>query len=334
MKAAKLSFSVLGMLLVGVAGLNVGCGTLDRPPAVPKTNDGKVVKTVSPGDAEETQLAQKLVDAHAVYYARLVNIRDYYNRIGDRMKFGWAENELKNLRHSYTFTYDGVTATTDIASPNLSSTDELSLAEPVVTARKAYVSAMDELAKFYTERGMTFKVSLVKNMQDRYDPIRTYMYFLQAEVPPEELRGTDSIVAADSLYNQALALHKEGKIAPAITVYPKEREALVMFLQLVHEYPTSTRIGYAAYYIADIYKEYFNEDYRACLWYERAWEWEPTIAKPARFQAAVVYDLRLHHRNKAVELYKQVIQKETFNESNVDFARHRLAQLTQEPMKP
>jgi hypothetical protein len=100
-------------------------------------------------------------------------------------------------------------------------------------------------------------------------------------------------------------------------------------MDLVHTYPTSTRIALSAYYIGEIYKEYFDENYRGVLWYERAWQWDPGITQPARFQAAVVYDYRLHHRGKAVELYRLVLQDETFNVTNTLFAERRIEELTQ-----
>jgi len=49
---------------------------------------------------------------------------------------------------------------------------------------------------------------------------------------------------------------------------------------------------------------------------------------PSRFQAAVVTDLRLYNKTEAIELYRQVIQHEQFNASNVQFAHNRIRDLT------
>ncbi len=113
-----------------------------------------------------------------------------------------------------------------------------------------------------------------------------------------------------------------------LTNYGKQRKALGMFRELVRRYPNSTRIAESAYYIGDIYKEYFDEDVRAVQWYQRAWEWDPKILKPARFQAAVVYDLLLAQPGKALPLYQAVLKYEQFNGSNVNFATNRIKHLT------
>ncbi len=62
-------------------------------------------------------------------------------------------------------------------------------------------------------------------------------------------------------------------------------------------------------------------------WYERAWQWDQNILKPARFQAATVWDYRLQNKAKAVECYKLAIQHEQFNSSNVSFAHRRIREL-------
>ena len=112
-----------------------------------------------------------------------------------------------------------------------------------------------------------------------------------------------------------------------MTDYPKQREALQLFRQLIHKYPTSLKIPLAAYYIGDIYKEYFRENIRAVKWYQRAVEWNPNLYKPARFNAAAVYDLRLKDTENAIYWYKQVLDHERFNKSNVNWAENRLRDL-------
>ena len=134
--------------------------------------------------------------------------------------------------------------------------------------------------------------------------------------------------AADALFAKAMKLHQRGKILPGLTNYDKQRQALGLFRQLVREHPTSDKIAQAAYYVGEIYKEYFDEDVRAVHWYERAWQWQPDLLLPARFQAATVYDLRLAQYGTAVRLYQEVIKHEQFNGSNVRFARRRIEELT------
>jgi len=100
----------------------------------------------------------------------------------------------------------------------------------------------------------------------------------------------------------------------------------------VEEYPTSDKIDDAAYWIAEIHKEYFEEKDNAIalLWYQRAIDWNPDLPYPARFQMAAVYDIDMHEYEKALEMYQAVVEKERFNKSNVDFASRRIHELTSE----
>jgi hypothetical protein len=43
-----------------------------------------------------------------------------------------------------------------------------------------------------------------------------------------------------------------------------------------------------------------------------------------------VYDYRLHDRDRALELYQQVLTQETGDANNVNFAVRRIAALTEE----
>jgi len=157
------------------------------------------------------------------------------------------------------------------------------------------------------------------------------MYFLSAEIPPGDLKTDHVISAADELYLKAWDLHQGGRGLILFRIwarYPKQREALALLLELIEKYPRSTRTPMTAYFIAEIYKEYFDENLRAVNWYQRAWQWEPNISKPARFQAAVIHDLRLHNTEEALKCYRMVLQDETFDSGNLKFARERINALS------
>jgi len=320
-------FAVAGLLAATVLA---GC---DRPPSPPKTAEGEMVRqvTVSPANRDELAAATAVKAAKVNYLYRLQVLEGYYDRIGNMDKLIWTRHEMENLQGAQTFTWEGLP---DVLAPegeSIEGADERLLAEYVVAARQEYLDAVASLEDYYIAAGQDFKAGLVANMQQRFDPLRTYMYFLSAEVPPADLQPTAVIPEADAMFAEALKLHEQGKgiLHMALTTdYDKQRQALVKFRQLIAEYPTSARIAEAAYYIGDIYKEYFNENIRAVLWYERAWQWDPNITKPARFQAATVYDFRLHNDEKAVDLYRQAIQHEQFNASNVRYSQQRISELS------
>jgi hypothetical protein len=206
------------------------------------------------------------------------------------------------------------------------------LVEYVVGARREYLKAIGDVLDFYKRTGVnSYKAQRVANVLARFDPVHTYMYVLQAEIPPADVKPVEVIPQADKMFAQGVDLYQQGKgilLTFITTDYNKERRALLILLDLIHRYPRSTKVAQAAFYIGQIYKEYFNEDVRACQWYERAWQWDPAITLPARFQAAVVTDYRLYNRAKAIELYRQVIQHEQFDSGNVTFSHRRIRELT------
>ena len=98
---------------------------------------------------------------------------------------------------------------------------------------------------------------------------------------------------------------------------------------MIRRYPSSDKIDDAAFYCGEIHKEYLkDQEPIAVRWYERAFTWNPQTPHPARFQAAVTYDFRMHERARALELYHGVLDVETENKSNVAFASRRIYELT------
>jgi len=318
------------LVLAVACCLVIGC---DTPPAAPRAAapDNTNALTVKQDDEAEVQAAMAIETARVNYKHRLEVLRDYYERVGSADKYLAACEELRTLQQAQAFSWQGLPEVLPPPRESLEGADERLLVEYTVAARNAYLSAADALLAHYKQTGNTYRATFIESIKKRYDPVRAHMYFQSAEIPGPDLRPTEVIREADELYAKALRLFREGKgiLHTFVTTdYNKERQALQLFLELVHKYPTSTKIAPSAYYIGDIYKEYFNEDVRAVRWYERAWQWDPTVTEPARFQAATVYDLRLHNPEKAVECYKGAIEHEQFNQSNANFARKRIEELT------
>jgi len=311
-------------------GFLAGC---DRPPSPPKTANNRLPRTltVTAGNTAETAAATSAESARVNYRYRLTVLGTYYVRTGDLDKARWVQRETKNLDDAQTFQWSGIPEITPPAGESLSDADEHLLVEYVLGARTAYLNAMRSLLGFYRDKaGDLYKAQRVSNVLDRFDPIRTYKYFLEAEMPAATHRPVQVVPEADKMYAQAIKLHKRGKgiLGPLTTNYEKERQALMLLLNLVNRYPQSTKIALAGFYIGEIYKEYFNENIRAVAWYVRAVQWDANLTKPARFQAAAVQDYRLYNKAKAIELYRQVIQHEQFNAGNVQWAHNRIRKLT------
>lgn len=210
---------------------------------------------------------------------------------------------------------------------------EVDLVEQLIEHRAMYARYLRVLAQFYTENGSIEKAKWARNELTDLQRVKPYAYILDAEASASTLAPTESIAEADQLYAEGHQLMKKG--GHGIPVFYNQETmklALAKFKQLIDEYPTSDKIDEAAFYIAEIHKEYFEEkDNRIALeWYQRAIDWNPNIQLPARFQMAVVYDYRMHEREKALEMYQEVVEKEHFIKSNLDWANRRIGQLTRE----
>jgi len=299
-----------------------GLGILSRPRI-----------TVNPSDSTELTLAEDFDSGRMRYQHRLQELRQYYLDEGDMVNIRWSYRELNNLQEAADLAWRGVPSDPIVEPPLPKDTSELLLVERMVEARSDFLQRVDAIAAYYQQTGQTKKFKRVDSVRERFNPIHTYLYLESAEYPPIDLRPRDDIPEANALYDRAVNLFWDGKgvTHSAITTsLRKEAEALVLFRKLIDEYPTSDRIALAAYYTADIYKEFFNENVRSVEWYRRAYTWLPEINEPARFQAATIYDIRLNDKNKAIELYQAALEHERFNTSNMKFAMQRIDEIRAE----
>ncbi len=323
--------SSVTLLLILTLIVSTGC---DLKAPAPRTPDGEILSTLSVDTTDQAELeAVATVESARINYAHRLNILvAYFDMVGNMTRYTWARSEFKNLETTQTFEWTNAPEILPPAPESLEGADERMLVEYAVTARNDYTAAVSALVEFLKNKAPDdYKTLRVANMQKRFDPVLTYLYFMDAEIPSADLRPTEVNPAADAIFVQAVKLHKDGKgilRTFATTNYQKQRQALVKFLDLVRSHPHSTKIGLSAFYIGEIYKEYFNQNIRSVAWYERAWQWDPKIEKPARYNAATVWDLRLQDKKKAIELYRQAIEHEQFNRSNVSAARSRIQVLT------
>ncbi len=209
---------------------------------------------------------------------------------------------------------------------------EVDLVERLVTERDRYLESLKRLRAHYERTGNVEKLTRVEHELDGMGKVLTFRYLLDAEVPPADLRPTESIAAADEAYIKAYdLLRRGGHGVPALYREDLMVQSLKAFRGLIAQYPTSDKIDDAAFYCGEIHKEYFpNQETIAVLWYERAFAWDPATPHPARFQAAVLYDYRLYNRARALELYRAVEREEQGSTSNLHFATRRIWELTRQ----
>ncbi len=314
--------TVIVALLATALVVAAGCDVKPSPPKL----DGRPVTSIILTTEGERDAAQRLVDAQAEYRWRLAALAAYYQANGALTKHRWALREAENLQQAHVLNFKDLQVNEPDRGPAVGEADEATLVERVVAARKAYMDAIDALILYYEGVGEPFKLATVDTVRRRFDPVRTYMYFLDAEVPPADLKPLQIIPEAEQLYDEALALYERGGLLGITVDYGKRRQALLRFLDLIRQYPTSTKIAYSAFYVGEVYRQ-FDEHTRAVLWYRRATQWDPALDRPARFEAARIAQYELRNYELALELYREVLRYETFDMGNVKVARNRIAEL-------
>lgn len=207
---------------------------------------------------------------------------------------------------------------------------EVDLVEAVISRRDNYISSLRRLQAFYAANGHAVKDSWAVFELKGLKRVKKFRYLMDSEVPTGALRGTESIAAADELFKNARSvMSRAGGDIPGVYRQDLMIEAAQMLRDLIEKHPTSDKIDDAAFFCGEIHKEYLKgQELIAVKWYERAWTWNPETPHPARFQAAVVNDYRLHDRDRALELYHAVVNDETYITSNVRFAMRRIHELT------
>ncbi len=213
---------------------------------------------------------------------------------------------------------------------SLARAGEVDLVEQLIEYRAKYSQTLEALSAYYQQHGYAEKHLWAQGELEDIGRIRPYHYLYNSEIPRLDLTPRDSIAEADALYHKAQAVARQaGHGMPALFNQEKMGEALAMFKQLIEQFPTSDKIDDAAFQCGELLKEYYkHQDTVAAQWYERAWTWDPATPHPARFQAAVLWDYRLHDRRKALELYRAAIAAEP-SRSNRHFALARIEELTE-----
>ena len=251
---------------------------------------------------------------------------------GCRVDGAWSDPKPpKDAVVDETMTDDvDVVATVD--DTNLADMQEVDLVEQVVAHRRAYRRALEELRLHYRMRGNASKLGWADFELDGLRRVKPFRYLLDAEVPPTSLRATDPVPEADALFKRGQELMRMGGHGVP-GVYREDRmiQASTVLRELVERYPTSDKIDDAAFLLGEIHREYMpGQDILAALWYERAHAWNPRTLQPALFRAAVIYDQRLHDRDRALELYQAVVHDDGQSGRHARYAANRIHELSRD----
>jgi TolA-binding protein len=202
---------------------------------------------------------------------------------------------------------------------------EVDLVEQMITYRSMYQAALAQLLDYYKTGGHAEKLRWATR---ETESLVQYRYLMPAEAMQIQLTATDSIAAADELFEEARRLYWEAKRLVVIADEDKLRTALTGCNKIITEYPTSDKIDDAAYRAGQIY-EHFKDYQIAAVYYQRAFQWDDNTPYPARFKAAYVLDKHLHMRKEALAVYRLAVLRESRYEGNTEYARKRILQITE-----
>ncbi len=188
-------------------------------------------------------------------------------------------------------------------------TSEVDLVEKMAVNRQAYRQGLELLAGYYMRTGNNMKLEWAQKELAALDAMPKYIYIIEAEVAPANLKVSASIPEADDIYYEAEEIDKEAGTLPVLKNENQLRLALGKYIEVIRKYPASDKIDNAAYHAGVIY-EYFKDYSIALLYFQRTFQWDPETPHPARFRAARILDQRLHRNAEALELYQKAVKIE------------------------
>jgi TolA-binding protein len=334
--------------LAGLIGLGLaGCSKQSKEFSAANTPAAEASAPTGASKAQatvpQTDLVAQLQQVRADYRRILEVMRRWYMEHGLHEKGLWAKNELRDLKKVRTYDYSedkssakrlgkiDESESASLQSIDLQNLSEADMIEQLMEVRTTYKSILEEMVRNYNACGDTRRANWASTELADLNHVRFYPYLVVVDIQNTDLTPRDSIVEADRIYAEARKLHEGAKFLPFINNKRQLKEAMDKYVQIIKVYPTSDKIDDAAFYAGEISKEYFDDDVQSVKYYEMAIKWDPKTQHPARFQAAVIYDFRLHDRARAMALYQEVLTKEPdLIRSNTEFSAVRLNQLLKE----
>jgi tetratricopeptide (TPR) repeat protein len=211
-------------------------------------------------------------------------------------------------------------------APASATATDVTLVERVLAARKDYQRALENLREHYQHANDLERLRWVEEELLAFHRISKRPYRLDMDVPPPNLQPAQNIPEANELYRRAMTYKGKGWLTGEYE--DNLRRAEILFQQLLTTYPASDKIALTAYHLGDLYESNVFKQYRrAAQYYERCFQWSPNTDTDARFRAAKLYDRTLQERQRAAQLYREVINHDT-DPKRVEQARKRLAELT------
>jgi TolA-binding protein len=212
-----------------------------------------------------------------------------------------------------------------MAGPPPGPPSDVELVERLLAARRDYQTTLEQLRAHYLKIGDVERAGWAEDELRQFHRMNKQAYRLDLDVPPPTLQAQYNIPEANELYRRGMTYKDKGW---GSDYTDNQRRAEILFQQLLTNYPQSDKIDDAAYMLGEIYESKAYHHYRrAATYYERCVQWNPNTQFDARLRAARIYDKQIHERQKAIDLYREVITHET-DEKRRQEAQKRLQDLS------
>ncbi len=198
--------------------------------------------------------------------------------------------------------------TPSTGTPTPGKNDDFELVKKLLISRSEYQKTLEQLRIHYYQVHDLEKMKWAEEELRQYHRIPKNAFRLDLDVPAPNLKGDQNVPEANKLFLWALQFKDQGF---GDNYIDNQRRAEVVFQEILTKYPHSDKISDVAFMLGDLYEsKAYRQYYRAVEYYHRCYQWNPKTSHEARIRAARLYDRQLHDRGKALELYREVEQKE------------------------
>ncbi len=204
---------------------------------------------------------------------------------------------------------------------------EADIIEQVAVNREAYKHGLEALIAYYRNSGNNMKLQWAENELKKLDEIPKYDYIVEASVAGANLKAQNSIPLADYMYEDGRRLQKKAGWLLVVKDENLLRQALQKYEDLIGKHPSSDKIDDAAFRAGQIC-EYFKDYTIAQIYYQRAYQWDSQTPHPAMFKEAYILDRYMAKRDRALELYRQALEREKLGVKYQKYAQTRVEELT------
>jgi TolA-binding protein len=201
---------------------------------------------------------------------------------------------------------------------------DVEIVERLLAARKEYQLTLEALRAHYIATSDIERAHWAEDELVQFHRILKHPYRLELDVPPPTLEASTNVPEANELYRRAMQFKDKGM---GTSYVDNQRRAELLLQQLLTNYPQSEKISDAAYQLGDLYEsKAFRQYPRAASYFERCFQWNSKTHFDARIRAARLYDRYLNDRNRALQIYREITNRET-DPKRIEEANKRLTEL-------